>query len=80
MNSNLTAIVTGGNAGLGFATANKLCDEGITTYVIGRNKEKTLKACEEIGKNAKPFILDLTELDKMPSQKLLKKPVKSIFW
>tara|TARA_B100000953_G_scaffold50460_2_gene38838 strand:+ start:690 stop:1433 length:744 start_codon:yes stop_codon:yes gene_type:complete len=67
MNSNLTAIVTGGNAGLGFATAKKLCNEGITTYVIGRNKEKTLKACEEIGEYAKPFILDLTELDKIPA-------------
>ena len=67
MNSNLTAIVTGGNAGLGFATAKKLCDEGITTYVIGRNKEKTLNACAEIGEKAKPFILDLTELDKIPA-------------
>ena len=36
-----TAIVTGGNSGLGFATAKKLCDNGIKTYIIGRSKEKT---------------------------------------
>lgn len=46
------AIVTGGNSGLGFATAKKLCDNGITTYIIGRTKEKTDDACSEIGSNA----------------------------
>ena len=39
--STKTAIVTGGNSGLGFATAKKLCDNGIKTYIIGRSKEKT---------------------------------------
>ncbi|MCF4101089.1 SDR family oxidoreductase [Gillisia sp. M10.2A] len=66
MKKNKTAIVTGGNAGLGYATAKKFCDQGITTYVIGRNKDKTIKACQELGENAKPFILDLDDLDKIP--------------
>lgn len=66
MNKKLTAIVTGANAGLGFATAKKFCDNGITTYVNGRNEEKTLQACEELGPNAKPFILDLNNLDEIP--------------
>ena len=66
MNKNLTALVTGANAGLGFATAKKFCDNGIITYVNGRNKEKTLQACEELGPNAKPFILDLNNLDEIP--------------
>ncbi|RXG12015.1 NAD(P)-dependent dehydrogenase (short-subunit alcohol dehydrogenase family) [Leeuwenhoekiella aestuarii] len=60
------AIVTGGNAGLGFATAKKLCDENIITYIIGRNPEKTEKAREELGPNARSYILDLSELDKIP--------------
>ena len=47
-----TAIVTGGNSGLGFATAKKLCDNGIKTYIIGRTKDKTEAACNEIGPNA----------------------------
>ena len=66
MNKKLTAIVTGANAGLGFATAKKFCDNGITTYVNGRNEEKTLKACEELGPNARPFILDLNNLNEIP--------------
>lgn len=66
MENKLTAIVTGANAGLGYATAKKFCDNGITTYVNGRNEEKTLKACEELGRNAKPFILDLNNLDEIP--------------
>lgn len=61
-----TAIVTGGNAGLGFATAKKLCDNGIKTYVIGRSVDKTQDACKALGKLAVPVIFDLTDLDKIP--------------
>ncbi|MDT0685328.1 SDR family NAD(P)-dependent oxidoreductase [Autumnicola psychrophila] len=66
MKNNLTAIVTGANAGLGYATAKKFCDNGIITYVNGRNEEKTMKACEELGPNARPFILDLNNLKEIP--------------
>lgn len=62
-----TAIVTGGNSGLGFATAKKLCDNGIKTYIIGRSKDKTEEACAEIGKNAIPVIFDLNNLDGIPA-------------
>ncbi|WP_026753457.1 SDR family NAD(P)-dependent oxidoreductase [Sediminibacter sp. Hel_I_10] len=61
------AIVTGGNSGLGFATAKKLCDNGITTYVIGRTKDKTEDACTEIGSNAIPIIFDLNNLSEIPA-------------
>ncbi|WP_347053341.1 SDR family NAD(P)-dependent oxidoreductase [Flavobacterium olei] len=61
------AIVTGGNSGLGFATAKKLCDNGITTYIIGRSKDKTEEACKEIGENAIPVIFDLNNLEDIPS-------------
>lgn len=61
------AIVTGGNSGLGFATAKKLCDNGITTYIIGRSKDKTEEACNEIGENAIPVIFDLNNLEDIPS-------------
>ncbi len=60
------AIVTGGNSGLGYATAKKFCDNGIKTYVIGRTKDRTVNACAEIGDNAVPLIFDLTNLDKIP--------------
>lgn len=63
---NKIAIVTGGNSGLGFSTAQKLCDNGITTYIIGRTKDKTENACTEIGPNAIPLIFDLNNLAEIP--------------
>ena len=66
MENKLTALITGANAGLGYATAKKFCEKGIITYVNGRNKEKTEKACKELGKNARPFILDLNNLNDLP--------------
>lgn len=65
--STKTAIVTGGNSGLGFATAKKLCDNGIKTFIIGRTKEKTQDACAEIGSNAIPVIFDLNNLAGIPA-------------
>lgn len=65
--SNKTAIVTGGNSGLGFATAKKLCDNGIKTYIIGRSKEKTEEACREIGVNAIPVLYDLNDIAGIPA-------------
>jgi NAD(P)-dependent dehydrogenase (short-subunit alcohol dehydrogenase family) len=61
------AIVTGGNSGLGFATAKKLCDNGIKTFIVGRTKEKTEDACTEIGPNAVPVIFDLNNLEEIPA-------------
>jgi len=61
------AIVTGGNSGLGFATAKKLCDNGIKTFIIGRSKDKTEEACAEIGPNAIPVIFDLNNLKEIPA-------------
>ncbi|HMC00728.1 MAG TPA: SDR family oxidoreductase [Flavobacteriaceae bacterium] len=63
---NKVAIVTGGNAGLGFATARKLSNNGVKTYVIGRSEDKTYKACTDIGENAVPYIFDLNDLDNIP--------------
>lgn len=63
---NKTAIVTGGNSGLGFATAKKLCDNGVKTFIIGRSKDKTENACKEIGPNAIPVFFDLNNLEGIP--------------
>lgn len=65
--STKTAIVTGGNSGLGFATAKKLCDNGIKTFIIGRTKEKTEEACAQMGSNAFPVIFDLNDLAGIPA-------------
>lgn len=62
-----TAIVTGGNAGLGYAIAKKFCENNIKTYIIGRSSEKTEQAAKDMGPNAVPLILDVTHLDKLPA-------------
>ncbi|MGJ5640643.1 SDR family NAD(P)-dependent oxidoreductase [Formosa sp. S-31] len=61
-----TAIVTGGNAGLGYAIAKKFCENNIKTYIIGRSVEKTEQAAKEMGVNAYPLILDVTDLERLP--------------
>lgn len=60
------AIVTGGNSGLGFATAKNFCKQGIITYIIGRSLEKTEKAKAELGENARVVIFDLNDLKTIP--------------
>ena len=56
---NSIAIVTGGNSGLGKATAETLIKKGATVIITGRDKTKTAKVAKEIG--AVPFDCDVTK-------------------
>ena len=65
------AIVTGGSAGIGFACAKALVEEGTNVIIIGRNQKHLEEAVEKllkinIGKN-RPTIIpvsgDLSEVD-----------------
>src|SRR6202021_1189729 len=47
-NQPVTALITGGTSGIGFATARKLAQLGIHVLVLGRNAERGKKAVEEI--------------------------------
>ena len=44
----LTALITGGTAGIGRATANKLAQLGIHVLVVGRNTERGERTVKEI--------------------------------
>jgi NAD(P)-dependent dehydrogenase (short-subunit alcohol dehydrogenase family) len=62
MNLGLTgrrALVTGSTAGIGFAVAKQLADEGAFVYVNGRTKARVQKAAVEIGANAEGVAADL---------------------
>lgn len=61
------AIVTGGNGGLGLATAKKFCNEGITTIITGRNEEKLKGAQHECGENCHYHVLDMADLADFPN-------------
>ena len=60
---NSIALVTGGNSGLGKATASLLIEKGATVVITGRNPEKTEAAAIEIG--AVAFHCDVSDDDQI---------------
>lgn len=54
--NNKIAVVTGGNSGIGFATAKELKAQGATVIITGRRKDAIDKAALEI--EAIPFVAD----------------------
>jgi NAD(P)-dependent dehydrogenase (short-subunit alcohol dehydrogenase family) len=46
------ALVTGGNSGIGLATARQFAAEGAYVFVTGRRERELAAAVEQIGKNA----------------------------
>lgn len=65
--SNKLAIVTGGNSGIGYATAKELIAQGAKVIITGRRKEAIEKAAEELG--AIPFVADQGKLEDIESLK-----------
>jgi NAD(P)-dependent dehydrogenase (short-subunit alcohol dehydrogenase family) len=47
--TNKVAVVTGGNSGIGYATAKELAEEGAKVIITGRNKTAIEKAASELG-------------------------------
>ncbi|OUR95652.1 short-chain dehydrogenase [Halobacteriovorax marinus] len=47
--SNKIAVVTGGNSGIGYATAKQLKEEGATVIITGRSEDKVKTAASELG-------------------------------
>lgn len=43
------AVITGGNSGIGYATAQEFVAQGATVIITGRNAEKVEKAAKELG-------------------------------
>lgn len=49
---NKVAVITGGNSGIGYATAKQLKEQGATVIITGRRKEAIEKAAFELGVHA----------------------------
>jgi NAD(P)-dependent dehydrogenase (short-subunit alcohol dehydrogenase family) len=53
-----TALVTGGNSGIGFATAQEFLAEGAKVIITGRNAQAVKEAVEKLGNNAFGIVSD----------------------
>jgi NAD(P)-dependent dehydrogenase (short-subunit alcohol dehydrogenase family) len=68
------AVITGGNSGIGFATAKELKSQGATIIITGRNLERVQSAAQELG--VKGIVADVSNLAAIDS---LVKQVKNEF-
>jgi NAD(P)-dependent dehydrogenase (short-subunit alcohol dehydrogenase family) len=62
------ALVTGGNSGIGLATAERFVAEGATVFITGRRKEQLAEAAARIGRNAHAVqgdVSNLSDLDRL---------------
>src|SRR4051812_42205008 len=56
------ALVTGGNSGIGLATAERFVAEGATVFITGRRKEELDAAAKRIGPKVIPVQGDVANL------------------
>lgn len=54
------AVVTGGNSGIGLATAKRFVDEGAHVFIIGRRQVELDKAAALIGRSVTTVQGDIT--------------------
>jgi NAD(P)-dependent dehydrogenase (short-subunit alcohol dehydrogenase family) len=57
------ALVTGGNSGIGLATAKRFVNEGAYVFITGRRAPELANAAKEIGRNVTGFHGDVSTLD-----------------
>ncbi len=60
--ANKTALITGGNSGIGLATAKLFVAEGAKVTITGRNKETLEAAAKELGSNALAIVADANDV------------------
>ena len=55
------ALITGGNSGIGLATARLFIEEGAQAAIVGRNEETLWRAADELGAESFAVRADVTE-------------------
>src|SRR3984885_2981036 len=60
--ANKTAFITGGNSGIGLATARLFVAEGAKVAITGRNQETLEAAAKQLGPNALALVADATDI------------------
>src|SRR3989449_1707993 len=65
------ALVTGGNSGIGLATAKRFVNEGAYVFITGRRDAELAAAVKEIGRNVSAVrgdVSNLADLDRLFAQ------------
>jgi NAD(P)-dependent dehydrogenase (short-subunit alcohol dehydrogenase family) len=65
------ALITGGNSGIGLATAKRFVNEGANVFITGRREPELAAAVNEIGKNVTGVpgdVSNLADLDRLFAQ------------
>src|SRR6058998_3488135 len=65
------ALVTGGNSGIGLATAKQFVNEGAYVFITGRREAELASAVKEIGRNVTGVqgdVSNLGDLDRLFAQ------------
>ena len=65
------ALITGGNGGIGLATAKRFINEGAYVFITGRREQELARAVKEIGRNVTSVqgdVSNLSDLDRLFAQ------------
>ena len=76
------AVITGGTAGIGLATAKLFVAEGAYVFIMGRNKRQLDDAVSEIGENVSGVqgdVTDLADLDRLYETVGARGPIDVVF-
>jgi NAD(P)-dependent dehydrogenase (short-subunit alcohol dehydrogenase family) len=57
------ALITGGNSGIGFATAQQFVKEGAAVFITGRSQTKLDEAVKRVGSNVTGVQGDVSKLE-----------------
>ena len=70
------AAITGGNSGIGLATAKRFVEEGAYVFITARRQPELKKAVLLIGKNVTAIAGDLSKLETSTASQPRSKPGK----
>src|SRR5258705_11587910 len=65
------ALITGGNSGIGLATAKQFVNEGAYVFITGRGEPELARAVKEIGRNVSGVqgdVASVGDLDRLFAQ------------